>query len=193
MEQSAILFNIKGYAGTSLNDVCERTGLTKGAIYAYYKDKEDLAVAALDFNTEKILSGFRHYAARVENIPARIVALAEFYKENFQQLFSEGGCPFLSAATEFDDQPGRIADQLKDGFAAWKQGFMDIMEDGIQKGQVPAGINKEKYASLFIAMIEGGIMMTQLYKSPEVLGNIFEQIHKITLSEIMISQPQQMN
>ena len=38
-EKTAPLFNQKGYAGTSLNDMTDATGLTKGAIYVILRTK----------------------------------------------------------------------------------------------------------------------------------------------------------
>lgn len=37
IEKVAPIFNRKGYAGTSLSDLTEATGLTKGAIYGNFK------------------------------------------------------------------------------------------------------------------------------------------------------------
>nr|WP_216361230.1 TetR/AcrR family transcriptional regulator [Caulobacter mirabilis] len=36
----------KGYEATSINDVCQATGLTKGAVFHYVSDKEALGAAA---------------------------------------------------------------------------------------------------------------------------------------------------
>ncbi len=44
--KAATLFNIKGYDSTSLSDVQDATGLTKGAIYGHFTDKNELALAA---------------------------------------------------------------------------------------------------------------------------------------------------
>jgi AcrR family transcriptional regulator len=37
----ASVFNKKGYSGTSMADITNATGLTKGAIYGNFKDKND--------------------------------------------------------------------------------------------------------------------------------------------------------
>ena len=46
----------KGYAATSVDDLCEAAGVTKGAFFHHFESKEDLAVAAAaywsDFTTE---------------------------------------------------------------------------------------------------------------------------------------------
>lgn len=45
MEKACILFAEKGYAGTSLTDVADAVGLTRGAVYYYFKNKEALLEA----------------------------------------------------------------------------------------------------------------------------------------------------
>ena len=42
----------KGYAATSVDDLCTAAGVTKGAFFHHFKSKEDLAVAAADFWSE---------------------------------------------------------------------------------------------------------------------------------------------
>ena len=50
----APIFNKNGYYGTSMSDITAATGLTKGAIYGNFKNKEDLAFAAFEFNVDLI-------------------------------------------------------------------------------------------------------------------------------------------
>ena len=40
-------FALNGFAGTRLDDVATRAGITKGTIYLYFGSKEDLFIAAL--------------------------------------------------------------------------------------------------------------------------------------------------
>src|SRR5262245_13558435 len=46
IEKTAPLFNMNGFDGTSLADLCRVTGLTKGALYGNFLDKEELATEA---------------------------------------------------------------------------------------------------------------------------------------------------
>src|ERR1700761_8902670 len=56
IEKTAPIFNIKGYAGTSLSDMTEATGLTKGSIYGNFGNKDEVALAAFDYNLKKVES-----------------------------------------------------------------------------------------------------------------------------------------
>src|SRR6516162_7587597 len=42
----------KGYAATTVEDVCESAGLTKGSFFHHFDSKEELALAAADYWTE---------------------------------------------------------------------------------------------------------------------------------------------
>ena len=56
IEKTAPIFNEKGYAGTSINDLTEATGLTKGSIYGNFENKDEVALAAFDYNFERVIT-----------------------------------------------------------------------------------------------------------------------------------------
>jgi len=59
IERTAPIFNSKGYAGTSMNDIMNATGLTKGSIYGNFENKDEVALAAFDQNYNTIVSYLR--------------------------------------------------------------------------------------------------------------------------------------
>ena len=54
IEKTAPLFNSKGFDGTSLAELTEATGLTKGALYGNFRDKEELALEAFLYSIAKV-------------------------------------------------------------------------------------------------------------------------------------------
>ena len=42
IEKALQLFSVKGYFNTSIADIMESTGLTKGGLYAHFKSKEEI-------------------------------------------------------------------------------------------------------------------------------------------------------
>ena len=49
LKSALSVIRAKGYAATSVDDLCSAAGVTKGAFFHHFKSKEDLAVAAADF------------------------------------------------------------------------------------------------------------------------------------------------
>src|SRR5260370_30426133 len=54
VEQSAAVFNRRGYSGTSMSELMAATGLEKGGLYRHFASKEDLAAAAFDYAWETV-------------------------------------------------------------------------------------------------------------------------------------------
>jgi AcrR family transcriptional regulator len=58
IEQTAELFNKKGYAGTSLSDITSATGLTKGSIYGNFENKDEVAKEVYLYNSKRLQISF---------------------------------------------------------------------------------------------------------------------------------------
>ena len=46
LDAALMVIRTKGYAGTSVDDLCHAAGVTKGAFFHHFKSKEEMAVAA---------------------------------------------------------------------------------------------------------------------------------------------------
>lgn len=58
VEAAKHVFAEKGFAGASLEEIAERAGFTRGAIYKNFADKEDLFFAVFDRGIERQLDAF---------------------------------------------------------------------------------------------------------------------------------------
>ena len=93
---AAALFQEKGYGGTSMQDIAERVGLTKAALYYYVSSKQDILyqihdafVAELTDNT---LAYFETHTApleRLEFVVAEIIRTVARYKPYVAVAFQE--------------------------------------------------------------------------------------------------------
>lgn len=71
----------KGYAATSVDELCARAGVTKGAFFHHFKSKEALAVAAADHWSETTAGLFASAPYHDPDDPrARILAYVDFRK-----------------------------------------------------------------------------------------------------------------
>ncbi|MGH9038299.1 MAG: TetR/AcrR family transcriptional regulator [Acidimicrobiia bacterium] len=55
LESAAVLFAERGFAGTSVEDIAERAGFSRGAFYSNFEHKDDLFLALLDDRLEREL------------------------------------------------------------------------------------------------------------------------------------------
>ncbi|MFE2937530.1 TetR/AcrR family transcriptional regulator [Streptomyces sp. NPDC059255] len=65
-DSALALFTERGFHATSISDIVERAGLTRGAFYSNYRDKEELFLALYDAQADRLLADLRAEAARLD-------------------------------------------------------------------------------------------------------------------------------
>ena len=154
IEQVAPIFNKKGYAGTSLSDLTEATGLTKGSIYGNFHDKEEVAIAAFEYNLQNLNTTMWQGVPYEINAVDKLLKFLENARVNAQKVFDNGGCPILNTATENDDGNPNLKLKAVIALENWKNKLQGVIEEGIAKGELKP-INAEQLAVKIVTVIEG--------------------------------------
>jgi AcrR family transcriptional regulator len=162
IETTAPIFNQKGYAGTSLTDLTDATGLTKGSIYGNFENKDEVALAAYDYNIKKIIWLIAEAMAKKNTAKDKLKAYIDAYTEILSKEVPKGGCPLLNTAVEADDTHARLREKAIISLLTWKNKIELIIKEGIASKEFNAAVHPEKTALSIIALIEGGIMITRL-------------------------------
>lgn len=162
LETSSTIFNKKGYAGTSLSDIIENTGLSKGAIYGHFKNKDDLALAVLDYNLKLastiIFSNVKDRSSSYD----KLVGFARSYSLFYEIISNAGGCPVINAAVDYDDSNGDARKKIKKFITIWQNSINTIVDEGIRKGELKSSPETKHFSNLFISLIEGSIMLSKI-------------------------------
>lgn len=166
IEKTAPLFNSKGYAGTSLSDITEATKLTKGSVYGNFANKDEVAVAAFNYNLSKVNSIFSEEISRRKSAKEKLLAYGEVYSNFENYAFPAGGCPILNTAIESDDTHPELRKRVVAAINNWKKNIVRIIEEGIEKKEFSKETDAEQTALTIIALIEGGIMISKVTGKP---------------------------
>lgn len=184
IDKAADLFNTKGYSGTSMSDIMDATGLSKGAIYGNFKRqggdkkgvKEEIAIAAFEHATNKVLEAVGRRTRIIENTIDKLKAVVYYYKERILNPPVEGGCPIQNTAIEMDDNHIELRRHVVASMDRWQERMIYTLQKGKARGEVRADIDEKEFAINFIALLEGGIMLTQLYKEAEYFNVVSRQL-----------------
>lgn len=161
VEKTAPIFNTKGYAGTSLTDMTEATGLTKGSIYGNFANKDEVALASFDHNLKKVNNIIAQEMEKETTIRGKLLVYASVY-ENFLKLpFPAGGCPLLNTAVEADDTHPQLKERVAAAITDWKNRVIALIKQGVENKEFKAPGSPEQFALTMIAMIEGAIMIVK--------------------------------
>ncbi|MDB5004532.1 MAG: transcriptional regulator [Mucilaginibacter sp.] len=180
IESTAVVFNKKGYAGTSLADLTEATGLTKGSIYGNFENKEDVALAVFDYNACRTADLVDQHMAQANTFYDKLMVYTKVYSS--ETLAARGGCAILNTAVEADDTNDLLKNKAAKAVLKWKKKIIDLIEGGIAAGEFKADVNVSQTAISIVALIEGGIMIGKVTGNPANLEQVLKTV------ELLINQ-----
>lgn len=179
VEMTAPVFNEKGYTGTSLADMTNATGLTKGGIYGNFASKDEVALACFDYNLKKVTTIIRQELSKQRTYRDKLLVYVRVYENFLKHPFPPGGCPILNTATEADDTHPLLRKKAADAILSWKAVITDLIEKGKEKGEFSKDVNTEQTALTMIATIEGCIMIAKLTGKMHFRNAIMQSVEKM--------------
>lgn len=169
IRDAADLFNIKGYSGTSISDLMEKTGLKKGGIYNHFESKEHLAQEVFEYSFSLLKS---HYTDAMQGVDSPMVRLRKFI-EAFRNFFFApplpGGCPLFNIATETDDSLPFLRERVKSAANEWKKIVSDIVWEGVTKGEIKNQTNPDEVAAIITSLIGGALVLARVQNDTSYL------------------------
>lgn len=185
LTKTAPVFNSKGFAGTSLTDLTTSTGLTKGALYGNFHNKEDLAMEAFKYSMERVREFVRERVDKEVTYKRQLRAMLDFFAEYVFHPPVQGGCPLLNAAVEADDQFPTMRRVVVKELMATVMFIHHLLNKGIKAGEFRKDINTRELAYTIFCSIEGAIMFSRAERSEEPMKIIVKHCKKL-LNEISI-------
>jgi TetR/AcrR family transcriptional repressor of nem operon len=158
IERAAPVFNAKGYAGTSMHDLLEVTGLTKGSIYGNFENKDEVALAAFDYNFSLVIDYIKKQMLKRNTVIERLLVYPETYRNFLKLPFLIAGCPIANTSTEADDTHPQLKEKAAQALLYWRNSVERHLKQGIQNNEIKANININQTVAVITALIQGAIL-----------------------------------
>jgi AcrR family transcriptional regulator len=175
--KSAELFNQKGYAGSSIQDIIEATGLTKGGIYRRFSNKDEIAVEAFEYAGQVLMEQVSSAINNADTVIDKIMAVCNVHIDTVNNPPIKGGCPLLNTAVECDDSSFPI---LRDkALAAYEEMLClikGILKHGISVGEFRSDVDIDSISSFIVSSLEGSVMASRLSRDNKHVGFVMQQL-----------------
>lgn len=185
LEKTAPVFNKKGFEGTSLADLTSCTGLTKGALYGNFHNKEDIAMEAFKYSMVRVREMVRKKISKEHTCKKQLSAMLDFYAQYVFNPPVPGGCPLLNTAIEADDNFPSMRRVVVKELMATVMFIYNLLKKGIKQGEFKSDTNARDLAYTFFCAIEGAVMFARAERSEEPVKIIVKHCKKL-LNEISI-------
>ncbi|MDA8404840.1 MAG: TetR/AcrR family transcriptional regulator, partial [Desulfobacteraceae bacterium] len=160
--KAAPVFNKKGIVGTTLADLTEATGLTKGSIYGNFKDKDEVAIAVFQYHVDNLTAFLRREIDRETAAVAKLLAIPNAYRKLYKTMMAYGGCPILNTAAEADDTHQTLCRLTVEAIENMKKTIVSLIRTGQSMGEIGHETDPETNADIIIALIEGGTLLSKV-------------------------------
>jgi TetR/AcrR family transcriptional repressor of nem operon len=161
------LFSLKGFLSTSVQDILEAAGASKGGFYNHFRSKEELFHAVLTearrIWRDKNLAGLDELEKPVEKVKRLLTNFKDIYLQDTACL--PGGCVFVTLSVELDDQFPDLAREVNKGFDGLKAMIGRLLEQGRELGELRSDTDTQAVAELIFAGILGSTVIYGVDKS----------------------------
>lgn len=157
------LFLTQGYEAASLNDLVAKAGVSKGAFFHYYPNKQAIIIDILDsYANAQLFTPLDRHLGAARNLKSGLLAwLSEGYNAAAQGKF-RGGCLLGNFALELSDRDESVREHIKQLFLQWENQFVSHFKTAQAEGKLL--MEPRQFARLIIAMMEGITMMGKVHK-----------------------------
>ncbi|HEY0812750.1 MAG TPA: TetR family transcriptional regulator [Pseudonocardia sp.] len=167
VEAAADLFFARGVAETSVDAVLVASATSKSQLYHYFADKDDLVLAVIERQTERVLDAQEpqlHELDTVDGLRRWCDAVVDLQR----QRQCVGGCPLGSMAAELADaRPARRA--LAGSFSRWESYLAAGFAAMAERGELRAGVEPDDLATAVMTALQGGLLLTDIVRSTRPL------------------------
>ncbi|WP_281368243.1 TetR/AcrR family transcriptional regulator [Neobacillus endophyticus] len=173
----------KGCRNTTLKDIIERTGLSKGAIYHYVESKDELFGLILKSKIEEMNEAFNQSIARSlhnENIGEETFEVISQFFYSRQNSKDVGNYIFVYLLSQDNEKVRNI---LKEIYKFSKETGAKWIKRGQENGVIPENIDAEKMAVLLMTF-SFGLRVTQILSTTEEEKIAENDIFKMIISTL---------
>ncbi len=161
IDSATDLIRRRGYAPTSVDDICAAAGVTKGAFFHHFESKEALAGACLARWREQMTALLAGAAFHAEADPtSRLVGCMDFLISVLNQPGMLKSCLAGTIVQEASESSGELRSAAGSCFAAMQEPFEGLVRDAARsrRRKIDAGA----LARLWLAAVQGSLV---LYKA----------------------------
>jgi AcrR family transcriptional regulator len=177
IDKAMQLFSVQGYFHTSIADVVEATGLTKGGLYGHFRNKEEIWYAVYDecvrIWKRVVFNGVREIADPLERID-RVIT------NNLQDYLGggvfKGGCFLCNSLVELSGQDAAMSSHVLKGFQGFSARLRQWLTEAEEKGLLKEGLDLDGVAHFLVISLNGAAPLYTASKDPAIWRQTLAQL-----------------
>ncbi len=159
-----------GYRSADLDAILAAAGVTKGALYYHFDNKEALGYAVVD---EIIANNLHHkWVQPLQNAKDPIDVLVRIIRaESLKREDVQRGCPLLNLSQEMSGLDEGFRRRTARLYRDWHDAMAEALREGQKRGVVRSDIDPNETATFLIAAWEGYVVLGKNSQDPRMMAS----------------------
>jgi TetR/AcrR family transcriptional repressor of nem operon len=172
LDRAMEVFWSKGYEATSLDDLCEVTGLSRSSLYATFGSKRNLLLRSVDRYVEQ--RNPRIAAILAQPVPIRdaFAALARQFIDQIVSGTGRRGCFLGNCAAELPRSDRAALARVRRGLESIEATFRQALAQARTRSELPSGTDLDALARFLTAGFQGLRLVGKVNPNRAVLDGI---------------------
>ncbi len=177
IDKSLQLFSVKGYFNTSISDILQATGLTKGGLYCHFRSKEEVWRAVYDDAVQiwkaVVFKEMRSIDDPMERIERTIENVLMAYLGG--DVF-DGGCFFVNMLVELSGQSDTMGRHILKGFVGFSKLFQSWLTEAEATDLLKDGLDIREISNFIVITLNGAATLYMSTRNQAVLQQTNDQL-----------------
>ena len=156
VEAAVRVLAVRGYHGATMQDVARESGLSIGAIYTWFRSKDELFLAGCDLSNGVAMAELAQRIVRGRNVVEKLAIAVAFYLDAVDDPLGGPGMGSVLVAqwaqAEFDED---VRDMLRRRREALGMAGQLLVREGVATGELPAWIDADALAAAYLHLLDG--------------------------------------
>ncbi|WP_404384385.1 TetR/AcrR family transcriptional regulator [Knoellia locipacati] len=171
-----------GLKGITIGTLADSLSMSKSGLFAHFRSKEQLQVDVLDYAAELFTMCVVQPALKEPRGLERLRTLVELWLgwDGYADYAMPGGCVFISAAMEYDDEPdGPVRDRLVAQQEQWFDSMERVIRGAVREGQLREDLDVLQFAHELNGLMLGHHFAARLLRDPAARDRAYAALDRL--------------
>jgi TetR/AcrR family transcriptional regulator, transcriptional repressor for nem operon len=169
----------RGYWATSLDEICEASGLSKGVFFHYFASKKDLGEQTLRYFFDDIETRLHGNAGALPSDPLeRVRLLIQGMAQILSSPDGPGGCLIATFTIDTAEADSELRERCAGYFDEWARILQQHLQAAIDQYAPHAPLDSAELAYYCISVIEGSLLLIRARRSGALLAQNLDLLMK---------------
>ncbi|MBI5749274.1 MAG: TetR/AcrR family transcriptional regulator [Nitrospinae bacterium] len=166
LESAIRCISRQGYHQTTMDDIASEAGLSKGALYWYFKSKDEILTAMCRQQCDEHLQILSHFAD--QNMSIKELALKTGDKILESLINEPEQCKMSFEFWALTDENEQVKRSQYEVHKIWQETVSNLIKSGIKKGEIKPDVNVKELSIALLAIFDGIIIAYSIDKTLNV-------------------------